>query len=103
MLEAKASFSVGSDAYAANRPRYPAALFQWLAGQCREHRAAWDCATGNGQAAIEIARYFERVEATDVSPEQLVNAFPAANVRYSVQPAEQTEFPESSFDLVTVA
>jgi hypothetical protein len=32
---------------------------------------AWDCAKGNGQAATHLARYFERVIATDESAEML--------------------------------
>jgi SAM-dependent methyltransferase len=102
-MEAQATFGVGSDAYARNRPRYPAELFAWIAGQCASRDVAWDCATGNGQAAVEIARLFRTVEATDVSRTQLEQAFTAPNVRYSVRPAEATGFDPGQFDLVTVA
>lgn len=103
MLDAKATFATDSANYAASRPRYPRELFRWIAGQCREHRCVWDCATGNGQAAIELARDFERVEATDVSAEQLAEAFPSPNVNYSLQASERTAFPDSEFDLIAVA
>lgn len=102
-MEGGRIFSVQSDAYASSRPHYPAELFAWIASQCKRREAAWDCATGNGQAALGLAQHFDWVEATDFSPEQIEHAFAADNVSYSVQPAEQTDFPSASFDLVTVA
>lgn len=48
----KDHFSSASGRYAAYRPDYPAALFAWLADLCSERDTAWDCATGNGQAAL---------------------------------------------------
>ena len=96
-------FAVASAAYASDRPHYPQTLFGWMASACPERQAAWDCATGNGQAAIGLAPYFKRVEATDISPEQLKEAIPAPNIRYSAQPAERTDFDDDSFDLVAVA
>jgi SAM-dependent methyltransferase len=97
------SFAQASDAYAAARPFYPPALFDWIAATCRNHDAAWDCATGNGQAATALARIFNRVEATDVSAAQVAEGFAVPNIRYSVQPAERTDFPAGSFDLISVA
>jgi SAM-dependent methyltransferase len=101
--DARASFASSPAAYAADRPLYPEALFEWIAERCGRRRTAWDCATGNGQAAIGLARRFHRVEATDLSPEQVTRGFAAPNVRYSAQPAEATDFPAGSFDLVAVA
>lgn len=92
-----------SDAYARARPRYPAALYTWIASHCASHRRAWDCATGNGQAAIGLARYFDAIEATDISPEQIAHAQSEKNVVYSIRSAEDSGFAEGSFDLVTVA
>lgn len=97
------SFAIAPSAYASERPHYPQALFGWMASACPEREAAWDCATGNGQAAIGLAAYFKRVEATDVSPEQIGEAIAAPNIRYSAQPAEDTDFPDDRFDLVAVA
>lgn len=97
------TFAAGSDRYAAARPLYPEALFDWIAAICRSHDTAWDCATGNGQAAIALARIFRRVEASDVSPLQVAHGFAAANVRYSAQAAEQTDFADQQFDLIAVA
>jgi SAM-dependent methyltransferase len=92
-----------SIAYARARPTYPDELFAFLAAQAPGRTSAWVCATGNGQAAIGLARHFERVEATDVSADQVAHARAAANVRYSVQPGEATTFAGASFDAVCVA
>ena len=66
-------------------------------------RLAWDCATGNGQAARDLARYFDRVVATDASAEQIAHAVPLANVEYRVAPAEASGMEAATVDLVTVA
>lgn len=96
-------FAQESDRYAAARPRYPDALFDWIGATCPDHEAAWDCATGNGQAAIGLAGIFNQVDATDVSPAQIGQAFAHPKVRYSACPAEATGFPRSTFDMVAVA
>jgi SAM-dependent methyltransferase len=97
------TFSRDSDQYAKHRPRYPEELFSYLNEICDEHDSAWDCATGNGQAAILCAKYFSHVEATDISAEQIQNSLPHPRVHYSISPAEQTGFESDSFDLVVVA
>src|SRR4051812_48746007 len=102
-MSPKDLFSQGSVDYARYRPRYPTALFKYLAGLCRERKTAWDCATGNGQAANELARDFETVAATDISQKQLDQAPATPNVRYSVASAEASGLAASSVDLVTVA
>jgi SAM-dependent methyltransferase len=89
--------------YASSRPLYPSELFNYIASLVSMKGAAWDCATGNGQAAIGLAKIFRHVEATDVSPEQIANAFQLENVTYSVQSSESTSFLDSQFDLVNVA
>lgn len=96
-------FSPYAGAYAEARPRYPRELFDFLAGLTAGHDAAWDCATGNGQAAVALAGHYARVEATDASPQQLRLAEAHPRVRYSEQPAEATDLAAASFDLVTVA
>jgi len=65
--------------------------------------AAWDCATGNGQAAVDIAPHFAVVQATDLSREQVAQGLAVTNVVYSAQPAESTHFADNTFDLITVA
>ena len=49
-------------------------LFTYLASLCPAHDLAWDCATGNGQAAVALAPHFEQVIATDASAQQIDQA-----------------------------
>lgn len=96
-------FSGVSAAYAAFRPRYPQALFDFLAGAAPGRSAAWDCGTGSGQAALGLARYFAQVTATDASEAQIAHATPHPNVAYRVATAEASGLPDRSVDLVTAA
>lgn len=50
-------FSAVARAYARYRPSYPAELFAALARAAPGRRAAWDCATGTGQAATGLAAH----------------------------------------------
>lgn len=99
----KDHFSGHADEYARARPVYPDALFAWLATCTPTHACAWDCGTGNGQAARGLVPYFEQVVATDPSAEQLAQAALHPRIDYRVEPAEQTTLPAASVDLVTVA
>lgn len=97
------TFSQASDAYQQARPRYPDALYDWMLQHVPARQQAWDCATGNGQAAADLARYFSMVQATDISAEQVSHGLQRNNIMYSAQPAEQTGFAAASFDLISVA
>ena len=97
----KDHFSVQSAGYARHRPHYPDELFTYLAGLAGR-RLAWDCATGNGQAAIALARYFDRVVATDASRAQIDAATAHPAVSYRVATAEASGLDNDSADLVTV-
>ena len=99
----KDHFSGHAAAYAAARPRYPDELFAYLAQQCARHERAWDCATGNGQAALQLARYFARVVATDASAQQIAAAAPHERIEYRVAAADDSGLPGESLDLITVA
>lgn len=96
-------FSVGSAEYAKFRPRYPDALFDFLAESAPARHDAWDAGTGSGQAAVDLARVFENVIATDPSARQIERATPHPRVTYRVAPAELSGLEPSSVDLVTVA
>jgi len=96
-------FSGHAADYATYRPHYPAELFAWLAQQCPQQERAWDCATGNGQAAIALAQHFQQVIATDGSAAQLKQAPSHPQVSYHVALAENSPVKDSSVDLVTVA
>lgn len=96
-------FSESADLYARARPHYPHDLFTFIARHAPSLERAWDCGTGNGQAAISLAAHFSKVYATDPSQDQLNHASAASNVCYSVQRAEQTTFPAKHFDAICVA
>jgi SAM-dependent methyltransferase len=96
-------FSQHSSSYAAARPGYPDALYQAIVSLVPRRSRAWDCATGNGQAARDLARYFSQVIATDASVEQIASATPVANVEYRVATAEASGLPDKLVELVTIA
>jgi ubiquinone/menaquinone biosynthesis C-methylase UbiE len=96
-------FSKHSSTYAQYRPQYPEEIYAYLATIAPGRSLAWDCGTGNGQAAIGLANYFDNVYATDASVEQILHAYAHYNVEYRVEPAEHISLPDSSVDLVTVA
>lgn len=96
-------FSSNSKEYASSRPTYPRSLFEFLVGLVRYRNLAWDCATGNGQAAVFLSEHFEQVIASDASKEQIENAQPRDNIRYEVFPAEKTTLVDNSVDLITIA
>jgi SAM-dependent methyltransferase len=100
---AKDLFSAQAAAYALYRPDYPPELIQYIASFCETTDTAWDCATGNGQAAVLLATVFKKVMATDISKTQIKNARPLPNIEYSISPAENTLFANNTFDLITVA
>ncbi len=99
----KPDFSPIAGEYARSRPGYPAELFGYLASLVEPRRLAWDCATGNGQAARGLAPHFERVIATDVSDEQIRHAAPHPKIEFRVATSEQSGLGDASADLVSVA
>lgn len=102
-MEHKDYFSGHSKLYATFRPAYPDSLYQFLLKHISGRESAWDCATGNGQVAGELAKHFKQVYATDISVKQLEHAIRLDNISYSVAPAENTGFHNNQFDLITVA
>lgn len=64
---------------------------------------AWDCGTGNGQAAIQLAPHFERVLAGDPSAKQISPATQYPKVECRVGSAENPSIRNASVDLITVA
>lgn len=99
----KDHFSRSAAAYATYRPTYPPELFAYLGSLVARHEIAWDCATGNGQAACSLKEHFARVIATDASTEQLARAIGGSGVEYGVARAEASGLRDASIDLVTVA
>ena len=99
----KDNFSKQSDLYSRFRPGYPNRLFDFLIPLLPDKKYAWDCATGNGQVAAKLCKYFKEVYATDLSAAQINNAEKKQNIFYSVESAEETLLPDNKFDLITVA
>lgn len=99
----KDNFSKKSDCYARYRPGYPQQLFDFILDQVEKNDLALDCGTGNGQAATVLSNYFKKVYAIDISSNQIENAPRKQNIEYLICEAEQTPFPEETFDLITVA
>ncbi len=99
----KDHFSAHAKSYAEYRPTYPNTLFSFLADCCAQHRLAWDCATGNGQAALALTSLFEKVIASDASEAQIQAAESDPKIKYFVCPAEASGLDDDSIDLITVA
>jgi len=100
---AKDLFSKQAEVYAKYRPTYPQELIEYILSLTVNKEIAWDCATGNGQAALLLAPYFQKIFATDTSEKQLSQATPHPAVFYSISSAEKTSFDDNEFDLITVA
>jgi ubiquinone/menaquinone biosynthesis C-methylase UbiE len=99
----KDHFSTQSSDYSKYRPDYLQELYDFILSEVKERNVAWDCGTGNGQAAVVLSQYFENVYATDPSAEQLKNAAQTNNIEYRVASAEHSTLPDNSVDLITVA
>jgi SAM-dependent methyltransferase len=95
-------FSHQAEAYARSRPGYPEALFDYLTSITPSQELAWDCGTGNGQAALSLAGRFKRVIATDASQSQIEHAARLPGIEYRVEPAERTSIDSHTVDLITV-
>src|SRR5215831_1833338 len=100
---AKDLFSKQASFYAKYRPGYPPELFEYILSFVKQKDTVWDCATGNGQAATELAKYFKTVHATDISEKQLQQAMESDRIIYAMASAESSGLPDHSIDLVTVA
>ncbi|MEK7255923.1 MAG: class I SAM-dependent methyltransferase [Bacteroidota bacterium] len=98
----KDNFSIQAAAYSKFRPTYPPELIAHIVSLTKAQNIAWDCATGNGQIAVQLSPYFKEIYATDISEKQLENATREPNIFYKKERAEKTNFPASYFDLITV-
>jgi SAM-dependent methyltransferase len=96
-------FSKLAETYSKYRPSYPSSLFEYFAGCCKSHNQAWDCGTGNGQAALELTKYFDKILATDASKDQIEYAQHHPKITYRIELAEKVSLEDSGTDLVTVA
>ncbi|XP_010527089.1 PREDICTED: putative methyltransferase DDB_G0268948 [Tarenaya hassleriana] len=99
-----------ASAYKESRPTYPRSWYKMLTEKTTFHERAWDVGTGNGQAAVGLAEYYNRVVATDINQGQLNKATKHPKVTYLLTPESMSENElvavlggENSVDLVTAA
>lgn len=100
---ARGHFGAVADSYATFRPRYPAALYEHVASLAPRRGLAWDCGAGSGQASVDLAEWFERVVASDVSEPQLARAPRTAKILGYVGRAEESAIATGIVDLIVVA
>ena len=96
-------FSAVATQYAAARPEYPPALFDWIASIAPSPALCWEAGCGSGQATRDLALRFDRVHAGDPSAAQIAQAPMIDNVDFVVEPAERCELPDASADVACVA
>jgi SAM-dependent methyltransferase len=96
-------FSDLAKVYAKSRPTHPPALFAAFAALAPGRELAWDCGTGNGQAAHGLAEHFDRVVATEPSEAQLAQAIPHPRITYARSAETAPMLADKSVDLVTAA
>jgi SAM-dependent methyltransferase len=99
----KDHFSTQAQYYARYRPHYPDELYAALAALTTDHALAWDCGTGNGQAAVALSAWYKEVFATDPSEQQISHCMPADRIIYKVEKAEHSSLKDASVDLLTIA
>jgi SAM-dependent methyltransferase len=99
----KDHFSGLASAYVRYRPTYPPELAAYLAAVAPSRALALDLATGNGQAAVDLANHFDQVLASDASARQLAEAIAHPRVFYLRHPAERLPVRSGSADLIAVA
>ena len=95
------SFGRSAAEYARFRPRYPEALFDWVASEAPDRELAIDVAAGAGQGALALAARFMRVIAVDQSAELLATIPEHPRVERVVQDAEALS-PPGPADAITV-
>jgi len=99
----KDNFSTQAAEYAIYRPTYPEEMYDFIFSLVKNRNIAWDCATGNGQVARELALHFDNVYATDISKKQIEQALKLPNIVYQVESSDKVNATDNSFDLITVA
>lgn len=95
-------FSNHASLYAAFRPTYPSALYDFIFRFVKTPSLAWDAGTGNGQVARDLVERVDRVIATDISEKQLAQAFQHERITYQIA-GETVELPDQCADLISVA
>jgi SAM-dependent methyltransferase len=102
-MEFKDYFSRQAAEYTKYRPGYPDELFEYLSSITDGHQRAWDCAAGNGQAALRLTPFFDEIIASDASESQIKNAKAHPKIKYMVATAENSGIESNSVNLISVA
>ena len=97
-----------SEYYARFRDIYPEEFYQRLVdrGLCVNGQKVLDIGTGTGVLPRNMYRYGAEWIGTDISPEQIEQAEKLAaesrmNIKFKEVSAEQIDFPDASFDVIT--
>ena len=96
-------FTAQAADYAQSRPRYPQSLYDHLLSLSGAQARVWEAACGSGQATVDLAARFARVDATEPSAAALAHAPPLPRVHYHCQTAERCGLASASVDLIVVA
>jgi SAM-dependent methyltransferase len=97
------AFGPVAEAYAAFRPRYPRAVFHYLAAVAPSTHCVLDVAAGSGQATLGLAAHFARVVAVDLSTRQLGAMPEHPRVHRVSAHAESLPIRDHAVDLVLAA
>lgn len=90
--------------YAALRPAYPKALFDFLESHLKGRRYfAVDLGAGPCKASADLAERFERVAAVEPDARMLAAAPDHARIERINRASEDTDFPDNSVDCVIAA
>ena len=92
--------------YGKYRDIYPQAFYDRILarGLCRSGQAALDLGTGTGVLPRHLYPYGAHWTGTDISPQQISQAIQLSagmDIDYRVCSAEQLDFPDGSFDVIT--
>ena len=109
-IDAGKAFDWGrtSAEYAKYRDIYPEEFYRKITdlGLCVKGQKVLDLGTGTGVLPRNMYRYGARWTGTDISPEQIeqakrLSAEAGMDIEYLAVPAEDIDYPEASFDVVT--
>lgn len=95
-----------SSDYARFRDIYPQEFYDRIVGRnlCVEGQTVLDLGTGTGVLPRNMYRYGAKWTGTDISKEQIAQArvlSEGMDITYQAVSAEETDFPDNSFDVVT--
>lgn len=94
--------------YAKFRDIYPKEFYEHITkrGLCVSGQNILDIGTGTGVIPRNMQKYGAKWTATDISENQIAQAkrlSEGMNIDYHVMPAEELDFPDNSFDVITAA